>query len=286
MTASSHDPSARALSFGAVADAYDRARPSYPRDAVRWLTGASPRRVLELGAGTGKLTEELARLGHRVMATDPLAPMLARLAGRVPGTPIAQGTAEQIPVRSRSVDTVVAGQSFHWFDLARALPEIARVLRPGGEIALVWNLRDETVPWVRRLGRLLGTPEQATDPTHPLLSSNLFGYVDSATFRFWQPLDRDRLRDLLTSRSNVAVMTAAEREDLLARADELYDGYGRGADGMLLPYVTHCYKAVVRAPANDDPGDPGDPGNPGDPGGSGPVASDGTDPDALLIDFS
>ena len=269
------DRSTRALSFGAVADAYDRARPSYPREAAAWLAGTAPGQVLELGAGTGKLTEQLVALGHRVFATDPSAEMLHRLASRV-GAAVACGTAEQIPARSRSADVVVAGQAFHWFDVERALPEIARVLRPGGQIALVWNLRDERIPWVRRLGALIGTPEQQSDPTHALIGSHLFGYVESTTFRFWQPLDRDRLRDLVTSRSNVAVMSDLERERVLRKVDELYESYGRGADGMLLPYVTHCYRATVRPvapPAVDD-------------GGPVVVESDGTDPDALLIDFS
>jgi len=269
------DSRSAALSFDGVADEYDRARPSYPPEAAAWLAGTVPADVLELGAGTGKLTEELVGLGHRVLATDPLGGMLQRLRARVPGAAPALARAERIPVRRRSFDRVVAGQAFHWFDAERALPEIARALRPGGQIALAWNLRDERVPWVRRLGALIGTPEQQHDPTHALLSSNLFGYVEAATFRFWQPLDRDRLHDLVVSRSNVALMTETERERLLRKVDELYDGYGRGAAGMLLPYVTHCYRAVVRAPAEDDALE-----NPG------PVESDGTDTDSLLIDFS
>jgi SAM-dependent methyltransferase len=261
------------LSFGAVADAYDRARPSYPPEAAAWLTGSAPGRVLELGAGTGKLTGQLVALGHQVVATDPLDEMLRHLVARVPGVPVARATAERIPLRGRSVDTVVGAQAFHWFDADRSLPEIARVLRPGGRLALVWNLRDERIPWVRRLGALIGKQEQQNDPTHALLASHLFGFVETATFRFWQPLDKQRLRDLVTSRSNVAIMSELERERVLRKVDELYAEYGRGPDGMLLPYLTHCYKAVVRPPAldTDDP-DP----RPGDDGG---------DADALLIDF-
>jgi SAM-dependent methyltransferase len=264
-----------ALSFGAVADAYDRARPTYPAEAAAWLVGLDHAHVLELGAGTGKLTAELVAQGHRVLATDPLEAMLRHLVRHLPGTPTTIAVAERIPLRARSVDVVIGAQCFHWWDVERALPEIARVLRPGGHLALTWNLRDERIPWVRRLGGLIGTREQQDDPTHALLSSNLFGFVETATFRFWQPLDRSRLRDLVLSRSNIASQGEAERERVLRKVDALYDDYGRGADGMLLPYVTHCYKAVVRAPAVDSD-QPGPDVRPGDDGG---------DADALLIDF-
>jgi ubiquinone/menaquinone biosynthesis C-methylase UbiE len=271
-----------ALSFAGVADAYERARPGYPHEAVAWLLAGEggdhhPQRVVELGAGTGKLTHSLTGHGagkRTVVATDPLGPMLRHLARTAPDAMAAFGTAEQIPVRRRWADVVVGAQAFHWFDQDRALPEIARVLRPGGRIALAWNVRDERIPWVKRLGRLIGTPEQHTDPTLDLLATGLFGFVEQAQFRFWQPLDRDRLHDLVTSRSNVASMDDAQRQQVLADVDELYDGYGRGADGMLLPYVTHCFRAVARASA--DPDDDGD-------GLVDPPTDD--DSDNLLIDF-
>jgi ubiquinone/menaquinone biosynthesis C-methylase UbiE len=267
-------PTVQALSFGAVADAYDRARPTYPREAAAWLVGSQHAHVLELGAGTGKLTEQLQALGHRVLATDPLPEMLRHLRARLPDTAVVIATAEHIPMRARSVDTVVGAQAFHWFDLDRALPEIARVLRPGGHLALVWNLRDERIPWVRRLGALIGTQEQQNDPTHALLASHLFGFVETSTYRFWQPLDQGGLRDLVASRSNVAVMSQSERDRVMRKVDALYDEYGRGPDGMLMPYVTHCYKAVVRPPSLADDGGP-----------DGPDRGDGGDADSLLIDF-
>lgn len=277
------DPTRHALSFAGVADAYERARPSYPAEAVAWLVDGEggdrsgpPRRVVELGAGTGKLTREMADAGHHVVATDPLEPMLRHLVGAVPAARAALGRAEQIPVRSRWADVVVSAQAYHWFDLDRTLPEVARVLRPGGRIALVWNLRDERIPWVKRLGRLIGTGDHNTDPTLALLGTGLFGFVESATFRFWQPLDRDRIRDLVTSRSRVAVMDEAERARVLSAVDALYDEYGRGPDGMLLPYVTHCFRAVVRTQADPDDGRPARLVEP---------PTDDDDADALLIDF-
>ena len=242
-----------ALSFAGVADAYDRGRPGYPAEAVAWLVGREPRRVLELGAGTGKLTAGLAALGHDVVATDPLPQMLVHLVAGLPEVACLAATAERIPLPARSVDVVVAGQAFHWFDLDRALPEIARVLRPGGRLAVTWNLRDERIPWVRRLGELIGTPGQSKDPTQDLIGSRLFGYVEQASYRFWQPLGPDRLRDLAASRSKLAVMPESARERVLAQVAALYEEYGRGHDGMLLPYLTRCFAATVRAPALEEP---------------------------------
>jgi len=270
-----------ARSFAGVADAYDRARPTYPREAAAWLVGAEHAHLLELGAGTGKLTEQLQALGHRVLATDPLPAMLAHLVTRLPRTHAVVAAAEHIPLRARSVDVVVGAQAFHWFDLDRALPEIARVLRPGGHLSLTWNLRDERIPWVKRLGALIGTQEQQNDQTHALQASHLFGWVETSTFRHWQPLDRDRLRDLVRSRSNVALMSEPERDRLMRKVDALYEEYGRGHDGMLMPYLTHCYRAVVRPPSVDEDDEPPDSG-----GGIGRGTDDGGDADSLLIDFS
>lgn len=236
----------RARSFASVADAYDRARPSYPREAVEWLTGRVPATVVELGAGTGKLTDRLVELGHDVLATDPLDEMLAHLRARHPDLRVVNAPAEAIPAATRSVDTVVAAQAFHWFDAEAALREAARVLKPEGRIALAWNERDERIPWVRRLGRLIGSQEQEVDPTDVLVASKLFGYVEEETFRFWQPLRRAQLRDLALSRSNVAVMDPMAQDRLLRKVDELFDEYQTGPDGLLLPYRTLCFRAVVR----------------------------------------
>ncbi len=282
---SAHPPPER--SFGPVADAYDRARPSYPEAAVSWLTGSGRSLVLELGAGTGKLTEVLHRAGHEVVATDPLPEMLAVLAARVPVRPVV-ATAEHIPVRSRSVDVVVCGQSFHWFDHDLALAEIARVLRPGGVIALAWNTYDEGIPWVRRLKRLLSPDQGEEQRQMPLMETPYFGFVDERSFRFWQPHTARTLADLARSVSHVATMSEHARGDVLAKVDALYADYGRGHDGMQLPWVTRCYRAVVRhqeLPPETSPGPVAPPGLEEDEP-TGPITRQPPEePGMRLIDF-
>lgn len=233
------------MSFGPVAEAYDRARPSYPAEAAAWLTGSGRSLVLELGAGTGKLTEVLHAEGHQVLATEPLPQMLAQLAERTPVHHVVAG-AEHIPMRSRSADVVVCGQSFHWFDHDLALPEIARVLRPGGVLALAWNTYDEGIPWVRRLRRLIAPHLDVERRSMPLMESRYFGFVEEKSFRFWQPHTAATLRDLARSVSHVATMDDAAREDVLRQVDTLYAEYGRGHDGMQVPWITRCFRAVVR----------------------------------------
>ena len=267
-----------ARSFGGVAEAYDRGRPTYPREAAVWLTSDQPLTVLELGAGTGKLTDQLVALGHDVHATDPDPQMLALLEKHLPGVRTSQAPAEEIPAGDSSYDVVVCGQAFHWFDLDRALPEIARVLKPRGRLSLVWNQRDERIPWVRRLGAIIGTQDQLRDPAEKLVESQLFGDVEDASFKFWQVVDRDSIRDLVLSRSNVAVLSAAEQEAKLAEVLAFYDDYGRGMDGMQLPYAASCFRAQVLdrvTPTLTDKRSAQDDG----------TVSDGSSTDMLLIDF-
>jgi ubiquinone/menaquinone biosynthesis C-methylase UbiE len=269
-----------AHSFGGVAEAYERGRPTYPAEAVDWMLGDRPLTVLELGAGTGKLTRVLAQRGHDVHATDPDAAMLQILEREVPGVRTAEASAEDIPLPDASVDAVIAGQAFHWFDLERALPEIARVLRPGGHVCLVWNYRNEKIPWVRRLGELIGTQENQQDPAQALIFSELFGFVEEREFSHWQVVDRETIQDLVLSRSNVAVLGEQERAAKLAEVLRFYDEYGRGMDGMQLPYVTRCFRAdVLDSAAAATPDAEHDSTRAESPPGDGP------DDDVLLIDF-
>lgn len=277
-----------ARSFGPVAEAYDRGRPGYSPQAASWLVGREAASVLELGAGTGKLTAELVTQGHDVHATDPDERMLEVLRARVPGARASVAGAEELPAGDRSVDVVVAAQCFHWFDHDLALPEIARVLKAGGVLALVWNHRDDRIPWVRRLGHLIGTQEQLADPTDVLAASKLFEPPASTTYMLWQDINRDSLVDLVSSRSNIVSLDDASRTAKLAEVVAFYDDFGRGYDGMQLPYLSRCFRARVVdrlvTRAAESAGDlAGDLAAGGD---QGPTSrNDGSDTDTLLIDF-
>ncbi|WP_396919663.1 class I SAM-dependent methyltransferase, partial [Mycolicibacterium sp.] len=146
----------RSLSFGSEAAAYERGRPSYPPEAIDWLLPDDARDVLDLGAGTGKLTTRLVERGLKVVAVDPIAEMLELLSNSLPETPALLGTAEEIPLPDNSVDAVLVAQAWHWFDPERAVAEVSRVLRPGGRLGLVWNTRDERLGWVKDLGQIIG----------------------------------------------------------------------------------------------------------------------------------
>jgi SAM-dependent methyltransferase len=235
------DLNAQRLSFGAAADLYDRVRPRYPVAAVQWMTGPEPLKVVDLGAGTGILTRQLLELGHDVIPVEPDAGMRAQLDESV-GRPLAQeGSAEAIALPDASVDAVVAGQAYHWFDHARAHPEIARVLRPGGVFAPVWNMRDERIPWVRRLTEITDAGD-APDRTEPDREGfgPLFSPVDAATFEFSRPCDRGLLLELMRSRSYYLAGSPERRaqidRDVQALADEQPPRFE-------LPYVTHAYRA-------------------------------------------
>ncbi|HEY0474192.1 MAG TPA: class I SAM-dependent methyltransferase [Kribbella sp.] len=253
MTTDDTGPDAgRAHSFGAVAAAYDAGRPTFPADALTWILGPERLQILDLGAGTGKLAAVAAALGHDVVAVDPSEEMLS-LCRRVPGVDTMVGAAESIPLAHASVDAVVVGQAFHWFDHARALPEIARVLRPHGVLGLLWNNHDTVVPWVRRLHRVISGEDflaggDQFDPMPILLQSDLFSMVETARFRHWHDLDRTGLRQLAQSHSRVAVLTESRRESVLDQIDAIYDGTARPPEPLRMPYLTSCYRTRPFAP--------------------------------------
>jgi len=225
---------ARARSFGPVAAAYAEFRPGYPRAAVEWalrpvLGASAPPRLLDLGAGTGKLTAALLEFGP-VTAVEPDDGMLDELRARFPAARALSGTAEEVPAEDSSVDAVLVGQAWHWFDHDRALAEAARVLRPGGVLAVLWNGDDESVEWVRGYREVVWSgrglpPARGTDnipalPGHPAFAQGRYsrhpnpvrttadGLVATVGTHSWlllaDPDERERtlggLRDYLAAR--------------------------------------------------------------------------------------
>jgi SAM-dependent methyltransferase len=238
----------RARSFGLVAEEYERGRPTYPMAAISWLLGDEPVDVVDLGAGTGKLTSALVAAGHRVVAVEPVEEMRAILSEQVPeAQAVVAATAESTGLPAGSADAVVAGAAFHWFDRARAFPEIARILRPVGTLGLLSNGFAGSVSWVRRLQELLGGPRPGRPGHWPDEEELLcwFEETDERQFELDHWVDRDRLLDLAVSRSNVAVLAPAERQTLLGQISALWDEEPglRGRERVKLAYLTRVRRA-------------------------------------------
>lgn len=245
---SPHDHATRAASFSVGADNYAAVRPSYPDQAVDFLLPAGARRVLDLAAGTGKLTASLVARNLDVVAVEPSTPMLARLQATLPGVETHVATAEAIPLPEASVDAVVVGQAWHWFDEGAASAEAARVLRQGGTLGIVWNDRDTSVDWVARFGEILHRGdrlEPGADHVAPRLGPE-YGDVEHEVVSWADVVPTSSLRPLAASRSYLLTLPETEREELLTAVDELVATHPdlAGRDTVALPYVTTAYRAT------------------------------------------
>ncbi|MCV7421826.1 class I SAM-dependent methyltransferase [Mycobacterium yunnanensis] len=235
----------RSLSFGEEAAAYERGRPSYPPEAIDWLLQRGARNVLDLGAGTGKLTIRLVERGLDVIAVDPIPEMLEVLSRSLPDTPALLGSAEDIPLPDDSVDSVLVAQAWHWFDPERAIKEVARVLRPGGRLGLVWNTRDERLGWVKDLGRIVGHEE---DPfSHQVTLPAPFVDLEREKFEWTSYLTPQALIDLVASRSYCITSPAAVRSKTLADVRTLLATHPAlvNTSGLALPYITVGVRATL-----------------------------------------
>jgi SAM-dependent methyltransferase len=244
---------AQAASFGAAAAAYERGRPSYPPEALDWLLPPGARRVLDLGAGTGKLTRLLHGRGLDVVAVEPSDGMRDQLSRSVPDIRVLAGSAEDIPLRDGSVDVVLAAQAWHWVDPPRAVPEVARVLADGGQLGLLWNVRDEREAWVAQLGRIIhGDHNQDMINSAPEVGPP-FGPVERLDVEWRGHLAPDALIDLAASRSYIITMPPDERAAVLARVRHLLETHPAlaGTAEIVLPYRTRCSRTFLpgrRAP--------------------------------------
>jgi SAM-dependent methyltransferase len=244
-----------------VAAQYAQYRPDYAEAAIRWclapVSGAQPVRVADVGAGTGILTGALARLGAAVVAVEPDQAMLAELRRRLPGVRAVEGTAEALPLPDQSVDAVLCGQAMHWFDLNRALPEIARVLTPGGVFAGLWNVDDDRIGWVAgvaaisrsgsTLSRWRAIPDADTGQRVLREGSSWFAPVEESEFGHGQPQSADSLVAVIATSSRLLVLDEAERaRKLSALRDFLQQQPETSAAEFTLPLVTTALRAVRR----------------------------------------
>ncbi|WP_262282720.1 class I SAM-dependent methyltransferase [Micromonospora sp. MA102] len=240
-----------ALSFGAAAAEYDRFRPRYPEEALRWaLDGlAAPARVVDLGAGTGILTRGVLALAHEVVPVEPDPGMRAQLAAATAGTTALAGSAESVPLPDGSADAVLVGQAYHWFDREPAHAEIARVLRPGGTFAPLWNVRDERVTWVAELTRIAHLGDNAGDVTEKYADFGpAFEPVEVGEFAHATTLTPDEVVGMLHTRSYWLTAPPDERARVDRELGELFathpDLAGRAA--VELPYRTLVFRSRRR----------------------------------------
>ncbi len=236
----------RRLSFGAAAADYDRFRPGYPGDAVRWCAGRPGGRVIDVGSGTGRFAIAAHELGYDVLAIEPDPGMRAvaehALLGRT-----AAGSAEAIPAADASADAVTAAQAYHWFDPDPAAAEFARVLRPGGQVAVLWNSRDDRVPWIRDLSAIIGGEDRFTEieqlDAPPL--GPAFAPAVTASWTHTVAMSRDQFLGLLGSYSYVRLR--ADRDAVLAAVQDLVTTHPdlQGVP-LAMPYVTRAHRARRR----------------------------------------
>jgi SAM-dependent methyltransferase len=235
--------------FEGAGDRYERGRPDYPPEAVDWLVGRlglagrPAARVLDVGAGTGKLTRPLLERGLEVVAVEPVEGMRATLRRAAHGADIRSGRAEALPLAAAEVDGVVAGQAFHWFANATALAELARVLRPHGRLGLIWNRRDLDQPLQTEIGRLIepyraGAPEHASDAWRAAFTTSApFEPAGERRIAHVQPLTEDGLVDRVLSISFVAALADRDRRSLETRVRRL----AAGTAALALRYVTELF---------------------------------------------
>jgi SAM-dependent methyltransferase len=247
-----HDVAARG--FDAEAETYERTRPAYPPDAVAWVAEhlrlAPGTTVVDLAAGTGISTRLLTPTGARVIAVEPVAGMRSVLARTLPTVPVCAGTAEALPLRDAALDAVTVFQGFHWFDSEAALVELRRVIRPGGRLALVWNARDRSVPWVDAAWSVMDRVEKRAPwrdhdrwADSALASERWFGPLHEATFHHEQVLEPGQVVERFKGVSHVAVLPPEEQRAVLDEVRSILatNPETAGRRELALPYRVDAY---------------------------------------------
>lgn len=251
----------RGRSFGAVAADYAAWRPGYPAELVTFLVGgehghAGRRRILDLGAGTGQLSESLVAAGHDVVAADTSADMLAQLAVRLPGVPTLVARAEDLPLPAGDVDVVVAAQAAHWFDPVAAGREFRRVLRPGGAVGFVWHMRSDTASWAAALAELLAADARDQQGDRPegnqavvdAFAAQLDADVATRSTRWVHRVPPEAVVGRVASSSRIALLDDTGRDAFLGQVRDLLSTHPdtRGRDEIDVAYVTSAYRLTPR----------------------------------------
>jgi SAM-dependent methyltransferase len=233
-----------ARSFGSVAGEYDRLRPGYPAAAIEAALPDRAQRVADVGAGTGKLTTALLGLGLDVVAVEPDDRMREVLAIQAPRADVRSGTAEQLPINDRDVDSVLYAQAWHWAEPVQATTEARRVLRPGGSLGMLWNLHDDRQEWVAELLRLSGS-EASLRHRQPPGQLAGFGPPQTDLIEWSQPMSPDQVVGLVATWSGVNVRPTVERQDVLSQIAALFADEAHGAGEVVLPYACLVWRYTV-----------------------------------------
>jgi SAM-dependent methyltransferase len=247
-------------SFGAVAGEYDRLRPGPSAEALDWLIPEGASDVLEIGAGTGILTRLLARRVAHVTAVEPDERMRAVLSETATGVEVVAGHAEELPATTSSYDVVIAASAWHWVDEERAVPEVARVLRPGGRLSLVWSGPDRSIDWMRSLwaGGVIFSPEEQADVDarrrgRHMVNLDIGGpspFLEPETklFRWSRPMTKEDLVALATTYSAVITMDEVGRRQHLDAMTDFLNTHEplAGSDVIDVPMRSYCWRATTR----------------------------------------
>lgn len=246
---------ARASSFGPAAELYDRARPTYPVEAVAWgldPLGSGRWRIGDIGAGTGIMTRILVGLDQDVVAIEPDELMRERLMVTTPDAQVVPGSAEDLPLADGDLDGAVAAQSYHWFDPHRAHPELGRVIRPGGVFVAIWNERDEAAPWVKAYSTTIegdrGPNEASPDSDDKLRFGELFGPAEMRLFHHSVTTTPESLISLMRSRSYYITATPQRQAELDGQVRKLAHTHPdlAGRAEFPLPYITRVLRSTRR----------------------------------------
>lgn len=241
------------MGFGIEAQAYARGRPDYPGELLSWLRGnlelAPGRTAVDLGAGTGKFTKLLAQTGAEIIAVEPVDAMRAQLSASVQGVRAISGTAEAMGFEDGSVDAVVCAQAFHWFANERALTEIHRVLRPGGKLGLVWNVRDKSLDWVAAITDII-TPYEGDAPRYYTgdwrqpIEGGPFSRLEETCFEYQHVGSPQHvIVDRFLSVSFIAALPEEEKTKVRQKLCDLIEHHPKlkGCESIAIPYRTHAY---------------------------------------------